>query len=157
MNFFVQSIFFGVLSAFFALVAEQIAYIIGGLKIENELFLGLSVMILAAAAIEEVIKFAMIFKNSAAVEDGQKVILSCIFFGLGFSAIEVFLYAFNGEFSWQDALIPLAGVVSIHIITSGFAGLVISKKQSFLFSASAVLITNFLLHTGYNLAIINLK
>jgi len=155
MNLSARPFFFGIIAAFFALIMEQIIYVIGGSSIEYELLPKLSVILLAAAAIEEAAKLAMISKSTDNMEIGiKKMILAGAIFGLGFSAAEIFLYAFNEAVSWQNSLWPLAQIAVLHITTSGLAGAAIVRTRNFPLIVPMIFLINFLIHAGYNFSLL---
>jgi hypothetical protein len=152
----IKSIFLGILAALFALVASQGASILIGNGGQAALFLGISWMLIAGTFIEEILKYAVIYKNAEEFKSKRQILAGSFFIGVGFSATEIYLNLTNENITLANSLFPLLGIAMVHLLTSVFAGNAVAKKQNLYATTARVLIFNITLHLLYNLAVLNI-
>lgn len=153
---YIKPFFFGILAAISALVLEQAAFIFIGDRMETEIAFKISWILVVSAMIEEALKYLLLYKNSAELNGKKEIIVSSFFLGLGFAMTEILLYLSGQNIVWQSAAWPLLGVLFVHLITSGYAGYLLAKKQNVYVIAIRALIFNILLHLLYNFAVLNI-
>ena len=150
-------IFLGMLAAFGSLILETAASIFISPENGGAVVLSITWFLVACAAIEEILKFAVIF-NTISQKDLKKLIfLKSFFIGLGFSVFEIVLNLYKINFQRIDLLMAfsLSGIFLIHILTAGYIGYVIAiLKDSKKILSAVVVIFTFLLHLAYNLTVI---
>jgi hypothetical protein len=169
---FVTVFIFGLLAAFFAVIVEiatsvnPLALTLGTFRQFESYadyllsFTGIPLLILIAG-IEELSRYVFlrqyalrfIFEPEALTRK-QKALLG-IFFGLGFSSLEIFLLFQTED---QTPLLPLSGIVLVHVVLSVlFAFSLLRNTPKRTLSTLLVLGLAILFHTLYNLAIVFLS
>jgi len=155
---FITLLLFGILSACFALLFEVGILSIG--KFTDPTFspiefTGIFTLFLVAA-IEEISKFAFMrqytkrFLSLGSI-DMKTVLVLGFLFGLGFAIPEI---ALSFQFLSLPSLLPLVGVLALHIVTSIlFAFFIIRKKDALFPSFLPVFGLIITIHLLYNLAI----
>lgn len=152
----IKSFFLGIIAALGALFLEFSFSLFFPVGAQALFFSQFSIFLIISAACEEVIKYAMIYKIFSAVEERITIITGSFLIGLGFSATEIFLNYYSKINLANIPFYFILGMIFIHIFTSVFAGIVVSKKQNPYFTAVRVLILNSAIHIAYNLAVIYL-
>lgn len=152
----IKAFFFGILAAVSALVVEQAVQIFTGGILETEIILKLSWLLIVSAAVEESLKYLLIYKNSLELESKKKIIVSSLWLGAGFALTEILLYLSGQNVTWSSSAWPFLGILSVHLVTSGYAGYLLTKKQNIYVLTARALLFNTILHILYNFAILNL-
>jgi RsiW-degrading membrane proteinase PrsW (M82 family) len=142
------------LAALFALVAEQLAYVIAGSSMETEIISQVTPILIVAVIIEEIIKLLMISKTAKDLIGRKQIFFSSLVLGLGFSLIEVILYLYGNGAGLDLFSFSILGVLAVHLVTCAFAGFVWSQNQNVYFSVVRILLVNTTIHLGYNLFIL---
>jgi len=148
----IQSFFLGIFGALGALFLEIIFLAISSplssaAQISEETTTFGYFFFLAIAA-EEFSKYILIGK----VLDKKNIVLNSLFFGLGFSALEMFLVYWNYKNGTPVELIGILGIIIIHISTAIIIGYSLKKNTATLISGLFFgLIPAFLVHLAYNL------
>ena len=154
----IKSFVFGLLGALGALVLELIIsnlyFIVSGQEINLAYFEKMTFFLFAVVLIEEIFKYLMLSKLNHQKPAGFATIL---FFGLGFSIIEIFSALLSNSLG-QDMpyLFPfLVGIFLLHTATSGVIGnFIFSGKNTTPLSIAKIILIASGLHLAYNLAII---
>ncbi|HPN96879.1 MAG TPA: PrsW family glutamic-type intramembrane protease [Candidatus Moranbacteria bacterium] len=150
----IKSLFLGILAALFSLVAEVTFSIFLKEGITPDFFSQLSKLLVISVLVEEIFKYAVIYKSFYALEKRKDIIINSLFLGLGFSAIEIALNIINNQNFDSFLFLLLAGIMFVHILTAGFSGYLLSKKSGVYFTAIRATLVNVIVHFSYNLAII---
>lgn len=153
---YLKYFFLGILAAFFALVIEETVYVLVGSAADTEILLKISWMLMAAALIEEIFKYAIIYKSIVQSNSPREILLGSALVGLGFSAVEIILDYYNPSIAAANNPLPLLGVILIHVLTCLVAGILISQKRNFYATLLGTLVINTMLHLLYNLAVLNI-
>jgi hypothetical protein len=157
---FAESFFFGIVAALGALICEVTVYI-GISTYTNSIstvtffdIFSLPQFIVAAAFIEELLKYITISQRKELVSQKKSLMLHALFIGFGFFSIEFLLL--SASRTSLSAIQLLAEIGIIHIGTSGIIGYFAStgspKKISVFLPA--ILLTA-ILHSLYNLLALN--
>ncbi|MFA6048058.1 MAG: PrsW family glutamic-type intramembrane protease [Parcubacteria group bacterium] len=152
----IKSLFLGILAALFALFFELSFSLFFPEEKQVVFFAHFSIFLILSALVEETVKYAVIYKSFSVLEKRRSIIFGGFLVGLGFSAAELSLNYYGKINLISVPFYFLLGMISVHIFTSIFAAMVISKKQNRYFMATRVLIFNSVIHILYNLAVIYL-
>jgi hypothetical protein len=150
---------YGILAAFGALVLQFILIILffSNVSAYGEIMPISIPIILAAAFIEEALKYAFIRKIYYGIEDKAKIMFCSLMVGLGFSSVELLSNLAKNKSADDLGNVYLWGVLFLHLATSGFIGLMflkLGKKDSGF--ATIVLAAAIVIHISYNLAVLYL-
>jgi len=152
---YLKYFFLGILAAFFALVVEETVYMLIGSAADTEIVLKISWMLVAAALVEEIFKYAIIYKSIIQSTSLREILLGSALVGLGFSAVEIILDYYNPAVAAANNPLSLLGVILIHVLTCLVAGSMIAKKENFYVTLLGTLLINTMLHLLYNLTVLN--
>lgn len=152
----IKSFFLGILAALFALFFELSFSLFFPEEKQALFFTRFSLFLIISALVEEITKYAVIYKSFSDVEKRRTIIFGGFLVGLGFSVTEFFLNYYSKLDLINIPFYFLLGMIFIHIFTSVFAANVVSKKQNKYFTASRALIFNTTIHILYNLIVIYL-
>lgn len=155
----INCLFWGAMAASFALVIEiAISAIVSEKYVTQTVFFSISLFSVILILVEEITKFAVMFKLILKKDLKASVFLKSFFFGLGFSFFEIFLnlskFGFNSvEYSLFS---PLFGIFLFHMLTSFYIGYFIAAFRGFRKIVFALIVAFMtFLHLSYNLAIIH--
>lgn len=150
----IESFFFGIIAALGALIAELFVFIIISFFNPSVAisFSGLFIVpyfIVAAACIEEILKYLFISKRIETLENKSSFFVNSLLIGLGFFGVELAFLAANG--SKMPEIRFLAEIAIVHVGTAGLIGYAIGFKNPRRFSVffPALLIATFF-HSSYN-------
>jgi len=140
--------FEGIITALGALVLELAVLAVFNLPpAENTLF-----TLLIFVAIEESLKYAIIYNHSLKANSREKIFANAVFIGLGFALTELFLKQLDYQ---KISFLPIFGLLFIHLFTAGTVGFFLKQKYDqhklFIF---LLLVLNVILHFGYNFLIL---
>ena len=152
----IKPLFLGILAAFFSLVAEMAFSVLLQGNAEAYFFSRVSLMVVAAVVIEEVLKYAIVYKNSSLLKRKGEIWASSLLIGAGFAAAEISLDAYGQLNLLRTSLFFLMGVFFVHVFTAAFSGYLLAKKENIYFTTTRALIVNIFIHLLYNIAIIYL-
>jgi hypothetical protein len=154
--FKIKPLFFGIITASLALVAETSVMVIFGInELPQSFYTQAGALMVTFATIEEILKYAIIKKYyltafDFAIRDAATV-------GIGFALVEIGLNISGTTFFnlWTYGM--LLGIFFFHFFSSSFVGWRLSqaKDTGLLFSLKTVFFTSFL-HFLYNIAIIRI-
>jgi RsiW-degrading membrane proteinase PrsW (M82 family) len=146
---FIQAFFEGIIAGLGALVLELATQAGFNLPpVENALF-----TLLIFVAIEEILKYALIYNHYLKSVAKQKIVPSALLIGLGFALTELFLKQLAYQ---KEDLLPVLGLVSIHLLTAAIAGYFLRQNYGrHKFFIGLLLALNIILHFGYNLLILD--
>jgi RsiW-degrading membrane proteinase PrsW (M82 family) len=146
----IESFFLGFLAAFGSLVVEFFLYSLGENLPVSTWRLAIFLFI-GRAFIEEIFKFAIIYKKIGSLPSRGILLLNSAFVGLGFAATEFLLLYSKSGIKLINDLKPLAGVALVHIITALIAGYIISaNRHGKLRIIWKIIAINLLIHLAYN-------
>jgi len=152
----INPIFLGIIAALGALVLEIIFSIfISGPLPQN--IVPSFFMVIASVVIEEAMKLIFIYKKFFQEKLMENIVLNSIFFGFGFSAVEVFFYLSKSSLSDINvsAVLPMAGIMLVQTLTSAIAGFILSQKRSGSYAILvSILFLNIIIHFSYNWLVI---
>ena len=152
----IKPLFLGILAAFFSLVAELTFSVFFQGSAQAYFFSQLSLMVVAAVVIEEVLKYVIVYKNASLLKGTKEILASSILIGAGFALTEISLDVYGQLNILKTSFFFLIGVLFVHVFTTTFSGYLLAKKQNIYFTTVRVLIVNILIHLFYNIAIIYL-
>ena len=148
---------YGTLSALFALVAEIMSGAFlpkAGLSaIRSAAVSSLPVLIstiIVLASIEELVKYFVLRKTLKAMNDIRTVPASLLF-GIGFAATELGLLFAMEQPSTQTALLPVLGILIIHVVTAVIYGYGVRHGSGR--SEALPIILGISIHAAYNLVL----
>jgi len=154
---FIQSFFLGIFGALVALFLEVIFLVFlappssTAESITGE-FNSIGLFFFLAILAEEFSKYILIHKFSSKKNNSGNIILSSLFFGIGFSMLEIFLVYWNYQNGMNFDLIGIAGIIVIHISTAILIGYSAGKNSAnFTNGLFFGFIPAFLVHLAYNL------
>lgn len=155
----INCFFWGAVAASFALVIEiAISAIVPEKYAVQTVIFSISFFSVILILVEEITKFAVMFKLILKKDPKASILLKSFFFGLGFSFFEIFLNLSKFGFgSIKYSLFSsLFGIFLFHMLTSCYIGYFIAAFRSFrkIVFALVVAFMTFL-HLAYNLAIIH--
>ncbi|MDO8529757.1 MAG: PrsW family glutamic-type intramembrane protease [bacterium] len=146
----VESFFLGIIAALGALFLEAaiLNFFEPASFANNEIF-SFGYVFFAAIAIEEFLKIAVILK---ALPKKNNAVFNALFFGLGFSFLEIALVYWNNQNGITYDFWGIFGIFLVHISTSLVIGysLIGDAKKSFLIYLQ-VFITILITHSSYNI------
>lgn len=153
MNFIIP-FFWGILAAFSALFLELLTVIIFNLKLEeirNVFFMEITPLLAVSVAIEEALKFWIVYKNFYI--EKNKIIARSILIGAGFAAVEIIFILYNEIFSYHPLYLGILEVLAIHSATTGLIGclLKITENKKYF---PLIFLVSFIIHLTYNVMII---
>jgi len=152
--------FFGLLAAFGALVFEllilNIKSILSGIDITQDYFSHLTTFLFIVALTEEFFKYILLQKISIHPSNNNSIFLPVIFFGLGFSFIEMFSFFYSSDHQSSFYALKIFASISLHILTSFilYTFILFKQKNNLL---SPILITVIFHFTFNTLIIYNLN
>jgi hypothetical protein len=150
----IKLFFFGVIAAFGALLIEMIASIIFPKEIAF-LFQQITFLLIIFVIIEELFKFALIWKASFAFQNAKDFFVGSYLIGLGFSLTEIILAGVSAASGKSFAWLPLLGIFIVHTATCVFWGLAIfKKKRGTKIAIALTLFVTVILHLAYNSIVI---
>jgi hypothetical protein len=129
---YIESFFWGIIAALGALIVEIIFYIIASFFIDptgSVLFSQFFIVpqfIIAAACIEEVLKYIIIFKRFSVLPPGKSKLANALMIGLGFFLSELVLILVTRISPAPQFLIEIA---IIHVGTAGLIGSILILKN----------------------------
>jgi len=155
----INCFFWGAVAASFALVIEiAISAIVPEKYDVQTVIFSISFFSVILILVEEITKFAVMFKLILKKDLKASIFLKSFFFGLGFSFFEIFLNLSKFGFSsiGYSLLSFLSGIFLFHMLTSCYIGYFIAISRNFrkVIFAPIVAFMAFL-HLAYNLAIIH--
>ena len=150
----IKPLFLGILTAFFALVIELSFPIFFTGSAQTYFFAQISLIMIISVFVEESLKYAVICKSFSALEKKKEIFFSSLLLGAGFAGTEILLDIWGGLNILQSSSLYLLGIFGVHIITAGFSGYLLSKKQNIYFISARAVIFNILIHLSYNIAIL---
>lgn len=143
----IQAFFEGIIAAIGALVLELSPSIFGLVFSETSFS-----FVLFTASVEEIIKFAFVYNHYLKLSLKQKILSGAIFIGLGFALVDILLKQLAYE---RSTLLPIAGILLVHLTTTVFLGLFFWRKNQKPISLSfLIVLLNIFLHLCYNLLIL---
>lgn len=145
-----ESLFLGIIAALGALFLEAaFLTVFEPSSVSSKELFSFGYMFFAAIAIEELLKLAVIHK---ALPQKNNYVINALFFGLGFSFLEIALVYWNNQNRIAYNLEGIFGIVMIHVSTSLIAGYSLAgrAKKSF-FTYSQIFITILIVHSSYNI------
>jgi hypothetical protein len=150
----IKLFFFGVITAFGALLIEMIASIIFP-KETAFLFQEITFLLIVFVIIEEVFKLAVIWKASSALQNAKDFFVGAYLIGLGFSLTEIILAGLSAASGKNFSWLPLLGIFIIHTATCIFWGYAIFKKKGGIkHTITLAFFATAILHLIYNSIII---
>lgn len=154
--FLIQSLFLGILAAFFALVLEIgiTSFFPENLSIFS--FLPGGWLAVVSVLVEEISKATIIYKISTDQKRKTPLIINGIFMAIGFSATEIMLNLFQVDSANKLDYSSLGGIIFVHLITIVFISFFLQNPVKIRTGqiVSLVLLTSFF-HLSYNLTIIS--
>lgn len=145
-----ESLFLGIIAALGALFLEAaVLNFFEPASFANRELFSFGYMFFAAIAIEEFLKFVVILK---ALPRKNNPIINALFFGLGFSFLEIALVYWNNQNGITYDFWGIFGIFSVHVSTSLIIGysLIGNAKKTFLIYIQ-VFITILIIHSSYNI------
>ncbi|MFA5777048.1 MAG: PrsW family glutamic-type intramembrane protease [Parcubacteria group bacterium] len=152
-----KSFFLGILGALGALVLEIITLssptsMLTDTETISREITSFGYFFFLAIIIEEFLKYLLVYKAIAKTNAGKNIVLNSLFFGFGFSMLEMFLIYWSCQNGSPLDLIGLSGIVIIHISTATLMGYFISKNTvNFISGLFFGFIPAFLIHSAYNI------
>lgn len=149
-----QSFFLGILAAIGALFLEiaflNISEPLTSFSIEK--LFSLNYIFFVPIIIEELLKYAFIYKALSRKSEGISLAINSIIFGLGFSAIETTLVYWNYRNGAGFDPFGLGGIIIIHISTSLLIAYFIGKNigRNLLLTLQGFILALFF-HSSYNI------
>jgi hypothetical protein len=152
----IQSFFWGIFAAGFALILEiALKTLLEIFFFKNTLNLSLfdhfSIYIIIFASIEELSKYIIISKKINTLSDGKLSIIYAFFSGAGFSLLEFFfIYKF---YSLENhILITLLQITILHISTFGIITYYLHQNRK---NVILPILASIIIHTSYNFIVFN--
>ncbi|MFH0969074.1 MAG: PrsW family glutamic-type intramembrane protease [Patescibacteria group bacterium] len=155
---FIQSFLLGIFGAIGALMLEIIALILfAPSAISTESVYGvlnsLNYLFFVVILIEELSKYAFISNPIKRISEERTIVSNSLFFGLGFSVLELFFAYWNFTKGISPDFLGTAGIVIIHASTSAIIAYSIGKqKNNAIFKFFFGLVPAFLVHSAYNIS-----
>jgi RsiW-degrading membrane proteinase PrsW (M82 family) len=145
---FIQAFFEGIIAGLGALVLElAVQAVFNFPPAENSLF-----TLLIFVAIEEILKYTLIYNHYLKSAAKQKIVSSALLIGLGFALTELFLKQLAYQ---KEDRFPILGLISIHLLTASIVGYFFRQNYGqHKFFIGLLLALNIILHFGYNLLIL---
>lgn len=141
-------LFWGIVTAVGSLILEILIPVYSFHSALNSL----SLAFFASPVIEEILKLSVLGKNLSLEKTGGDNFKKALFFGAGFFSVELALNLARND--GAPTILPLIGVLLVHLITSGVIGYFLPQKTNFsYFRLQNLIIINIALHLSYNLAV----
>jgi RsiW-degrading membrane proteinase PrsW (M82 family) len=146
---FIQAFLEGIVIALGALVFELSILFALNLPASDKSLISLFICV----AIEEILKYAIIFNRYLHSNGKEKILYVAFFIGLGFSSIELFLKQIDYQ---KTSPFYILGLFFIHTLTASIIGFLLQKKFfKTKLSIATLLALVIALHFGYNFLILH--